>query len=83
MRENRAIQPTPCTPAAQYVRISTEDQRYSVDNQIAGIGEYAAKHGFTIIRTYEDSGKSGLVLSQFCAVSSLRTGHFECAIYQQ
>jgi DNA invertase Pin-like site-specific DNA recombinase len=62
MRENRAIQPTPCTPAAQYVRKSTEDQRYSIDNQVAGIGEYAAKHGFTIIRTYEDSGKSGLVL---------------------
>ena len=62
MRENRAIQPTPCTPAAQYVRKSTEDQRYSIDNQIAGIGEYAAKHGFTIIQTYEDSGKSGLVL---------------------
>jgi len=61
MRENRAMQPT-CTPAAQYVRMSTEDQRYSIDNQIAGIGEYAAKHGFTIIQTYEDSGKSGLVL---------------------
>jgi DNA invertase Pin-like site-specific DNA recombinase len=42
--------------------MSTEDQRYSIDNQIAGIGEYSAKHGFTIIQTYEDSGKSGLVL---------------------
>ena len=56
------LQPPDLVPAAQYVRMSTEDQRYSIDNQIAGITDYAAEHGFKIVQNYEDSGKSGLVL---------------------
>jgi DNA invertase Pin-like site-specific DNA recombinase len=46
--------------AAQYVRMSTEHQQYSIENQSDVIREYADKNGFEIIRTFEDSGKSGL-----------------------
>lgn len=49
-------------PVAQYVRMSTEHQRYSTENQAAAIAEYARRHGMRIVRTYEDSGKSGLNL---------------------
>ena len=47
-------------PAAMYVRMSTEHQQYSTENQADVIREYAAKHGFEIVRIFEDSGKSGL-----------------------
>ncbi len=46
--------------AAQYVRMSTEHQQYSTENQADVIREYAAKRGMTLVRTFEDSGKSGL-----------------------
>ncbi len=46
--------------AAQYVRMSTEHQKYSTENQADMIAEYAAKRGMTIVRTFEDAGKSGL-----------------------
>jgi len=51
----------PLVPAAQYVRMSDEAQQYSVDNQKAAIAEYAARHGFTVVKTYADLGKSGVV----------------------
>ena len=46
--------------AAQYVRMSTEHQQYSTENQGDKIKEYAERHGFEIVRTYADEGKSGL-----------------------
>jgi DNA invertase Pin-like site-specific DNA recombinase len=46
--------------AAEYVRMSTEHQRYSPANQRAAIGRYAEEHGIEIVRSYEDGGKSGL-----------------------
>ncbi len=48
------------TPAAQYVRMSTEHQQYSTANQDDTIQEYAKKRNFEIVRTYADEGKSGL-----------------------
>ena len=51
-------------PAAQYLRMSTEHQQYSLDNQAAAIQEYARTHGFTVVRTYEDPGCSGLLLKR-------------------
>ena len=48
--------------AAQYVRMSTEHQKYSTENQGEIIAQYASRRGFEIVRTYEDSGKSGLRL---------------------
>jgi DNA invertase Pin-like site-specific DNA recombinase len=48
------------TRVAQYVRMSTEHQQYSTENQADVIREYAAKHNMEIVRTFEDAGKSGL-----------------------
>jgi DNA invertase Pin-like site-specific DNA recombinase len=48
--------------AAQYVRMSTELQRYSLENQAAGIAAFAARN-LTIVRTYQDKGCSGLRFS--------------------
>lgn len=46
--------------AVRYVRMSTEHQQYSTENQADKITEYAEKRGIEIIRTYADEGKSGL-----------------------
>ncbi len=46
-------------PAAQYVRMSTEHQRYSIENQSDAILQYAVRCGFDIVRTYADNGKCG------------------------
>ena len=46
--------------AAQYVRMSTDYQRYSVQNQAAAIAVYAQQKNLTIVRTYIDEGRSGL-----------------------
>lgn len=46
--------------AAEYVRMSTEHQQYSTENQSDKIREYAARRGIKVIRTYADAGKSGL-----------------------
>ena len=46
--------------AAQYVRMSTEHQQYSTENQSDVIRDYAAKRGYEIACTYADDGKSGL-----------------------
>lgn len=48
--------------AVEYVRMSTEHQRYSTENQSDVIQQYAAKRGIEIVRTYADAGKSGLRL---------------------
>src|SRR5580693_7208713 len=49
--------------AAQYLRMSTEHQQYSLDNQALAITRYAEANGMSIVRTFEDGGRSGLVLS--------------------
>ncbi|TGN90202.1 recombinase family protein [Bradyrhizobium yuanmingense] len=46
--------------AAQYVRMSTDAQRYSIENQMAAIAAHAARHHMSIVRTYADAGRSGL-----------------------
>lgn len=48
--------------AAQYLRMSTEQQKYSAEYQAAAIAEYAAARDCQIVRTYEDLGISGLQL---------------------
>jgi len=58
-------------PAAQYLRMSNEAQQYSMDNQKAAIQEYAACHGFTIIKTYADAGKSGVIAKHRAALREL------------
>lgn len=61
----------PLTPAAQYVRMSTEHQKYSTENQAEIIARYAAQRGFEVVRTYEDAGKSGLRLDGRDALQKL------------
>jgi DNA invertase Pin-like site-specific DNA recombinase len=58
-------------PAAQYVRMSTDHQRYSTANQSAVLQVYAETHSFTIVRTYSDEGKSGLRLAGRAGLTQL------------
>ena len=51
-------------PAAQYVRMSTEHQQYSLDNQRLAIQDYANAGGFSVVRTNTDGAKSGVVLKR-------------------
>ena len=46
--------------AAIYVRMSTEHQQYSTENQADAISKYAEQHDMEIVKTYADEGKSGL-----------------------
>lgn len=46
--------------AAEYVRMSTDHQKYSTENQSDAIRQYADARGIEIVRTYADAGKSGL-----------------------
>ena len=50
--------------AAQYIRMSTDMQRYSLENQSEAIATYALKHGLTIVRSYEDAGRSAGLASR-------------------
>lgn len=40
--------------------MSTEGQHYSLDHQAAAIASFAQNHGYEIIRTYTDAGRSGV-----------------------
>lgn len=55
-------QTVPRVRAAQYVRMSTEHQTYSIDNQADAIRDYADIMAYDIVATYEDLGRSGLNL---------------------
>ncbi len=50
----------PLMRAVEYVRMSTEHQQYSTENQAEKIREYAARRGINIVRTYSDEARSGL-----------------------
>ena len=56
---------------AEYVRMSTDHQKYSTENQADAIRAYAAQRGIEIVRTYADSGKSGLSLDGRDALKQL------------
>jgi DNA invertase Pin-like site-specific DNA recombinase len=57
--------------AAQYLRMSSDNQRYSTENQQSAIAEYAQQHGYEIVATYLDAGKSGLSLKGRDALKQL------------
>lgn len=67
-------------PAAQYMRMSDEHQRYSIANQTAAIARYAEQRGFQIIQTYADEGRTGLMRKGRQALNALlsdvRSGNF-------
>ncbi len=46
--------------AAEYIRMSTDHQKYSPENQRTAIAAYAAQRGIDIVRRYADEGRSGL-----------------------
>lgn len=61
----------PLIRAAEYVRMSTEHQKYSTDNQSRAIRTYADQRGYEIVKTYADEGKSGLNLDGRKALQQL------------
>lgn len=58
-------------PAAQYLRMSTDHQQYSLDNQADVIARYAAEHSFQVVKTYSDPAKSGLRLKNRAGLKQL------------
>lgn len=66
-----AADPAQKLRAAEYVRMSTEHQQYSTDNQSSAIRIYAERRGYEIVRTYADEGKSGLNLGGRRALQAL------------
>jgi DNA invertase Pin-like site-specific DNA recombinase len=79
VRRTRLPQSPTALRAAQYVRMSTDYQRYSIENQAAVIATYANLHQLSIVRTYRDEGESGLKLKNRTGLIQLledvRTGH--------
>lgn len=65
--------------AVQYVRMSRELQRYSIQNQLAAIAAYAQERKLTIIRAYADEGRSGLTIRRRPGLTELieevQSGH--------
>lgn len=57
--------------AAQYVRMSTEHQKYSTENQADAVRQYADERGYEIVKTYSDAGKSGLRLQGRAGLTQL------------
>lgn len=57
--------------AAEYVRMSTEHQKYSTANQSEAIHLYAKQNNMEIVRTYSDAGKSGLSIQGRSALRKL------------
>ncbi|HEV2729005.1 MAG TPA: recombinase family protein [Terriglobales bacterium] len=62
---------TALIPAAQYIRMSTEHQQYSLENQKAAISVYADQHGLAVMKTYSDAARSGVVLKHRAGLSGL------------
>lgn len=67
MESDVALHPAPLIaevpkliPAAEYIRRSTDHQKYSSENQSDTIRAYAVRRGMRIVRTYIDDGISGL-----------------------
>jgi DNA invertase Pin-like site-specific DNA recombinase len=58
-------------PAAQYVRMSTEHQQYSLENQSVANQKYADCHDFEIVRTYTDTARTGAILKQRAGLQQL------------
>jgi len=54
--------------AAEYVRKSTDHQRYSIASQQEANRAFAAAHNMTIVATYADAGKSGVTVAEMRAI---------------
>jgi hypothetical protein len=65
--------------AAQYVRMSTDYQQYSIENQAVVIATYAELHKLTIVRTYRDEGESGLKIENRAGLQGSSSSPFPMA----
>jgi DNA invertase Pin-like site-specific DNA recombinase len=59
-RHHSADQSGAVVQAAEYVRMSTDHQQYSTENQHDAIQRFADAKGMTIVRSFIDAGKSGV-----------------------
>lgn len=59
------------TPVAAYVRMSTDHQQYSTQNQADAISAYAKQRSLEVVRTFADDGKSGLRIDGRAALKEL------------
>jgi DNA invertase Pin-like site-specific DNA recombinase len=79
---DREKDPIQAIKAALYVRMSTDLQKYSAQNQAITLIAYAAKHGMEVVRTYADVGRSGLSLGGRDALQQLISDvESRCATY--
>ena len=69
--DDRSGQPERPLRAAEYVRMSTDHQKYSTENQSDAIKQYAQARGIEIVKTYADAGKSGLKIEGRDALQQL------------
>jgi DNA invertase Pin-like site-specific DNA recombinase len=58
-------------PAAEYIRKSTDHQKYSTENQSDANRNYAARRGMQVVCTYVDEGISGLTFDKRDALQHL------------
>jgi DNA invertase Pin-like site-specific DNA recombinase len=67
------------TRGAQYVRMSTDHQKYSTENQALAIAAYAAQRNISIVQSYADRGRSGVSIGRREALKELlhdvKSGH--------
>ena len=68
--------------AAQYVRMSTDRQQYSIQNQAAFIAAYANARKLKIVKTYADEGADIDLRTAEAVRSSVRAlgRHFQASI---
>lgn len=57
--------------AAQYIRMSTEQQKYSTANQALAISAYAIEHNIEIVQSYIDRARSGITIKRRGALQQL------------
>ena len=56
---------------SKYLRMSTEHQQYSLENQSTAMQKYAESHDFEVVHTYSDAAKSGIVLKRRTGLQQL------------
>lgn len=59
--------------AAQYIRMSSDKQRYSLASQREAISRFASDQGYEIIRTYQDAARSGVSIAGRDGLQALLT----------
>lgn len=57
--------------AAQYLRMSTDQQRYSLESQAALIAGYCQREGYEVVATYEDAACTGVTAAKRIGLQSL------------